>query len=143
MPRIPRATIRQLAMIDHDLHAALLALNCGQAVGLAQYVRHPHGSGADLAVLVADGWQRHGIGRQLVTRLAGLGASRGSASSRPTYDPRTTRRSARWPLYGRSPVPSWPARAIGTSCRWPLLALGDSHDRIGKNVQRRCSKAAT
>lgn len=76
-PTIPRGLIRQLRTVDHDLHEAVIALLNGRAIGLAQYVRQPNSRVAELAVLVVDVWQGNGIGRQLVTHLAELAASRG------------------------------------------------------------------
>lgn len=100
-PRIPRATIRQLTTIDHDRHEALLALHAGRAVGLAQYVRDLPGTGAELAVLIADRWQRHGIGRLLVTQLADMAARQGiscfTAHVLPGNQPAIRAVVASWP----------------------------------------------
>jgi GNAT superfamily N-acetyltransferase len=47
----------------------LLALTDGRAVGLATF--QPTGPGrGEVAVLVEDGWQHHGVGTRLVRRLA-------------------------------------------------------------------------
>lgn len=79
-PEIPRALLRQLRSVDHQDQEAVIALIGRRAVGLAQYVRVTGTDRADLAVLVVDAWQRHGIGRAMVVNLAELATSRGIAA---------------------------------------------------------------
>jgi len=67
------ADLRRFTVVDHHDHEALIAISTvdGRAVGVARYVRssgHPHR--ADVAVTVVDEWQRRGLGRVLVDRLA-------------------------------------------------------------------------
>ncbi|WP_245901171.1 GNAT family N-acetyltransferase [Prauserella shujinwangii] len=77
-PRIPTALLRQLAALDHDTREAVLAVADGKAVGMAQYVRDPDGTAsAEIAVLVADAWQRQGIATALVSHLTELAVARG------------------------------------------------------------------
>lgn len=45
-----------------------LALDEHRPIGLANMVPDPDGGPVELALLVADRWRRHGIGRALVTR---------------------------------------------------------------------------
>jgi GNAT superfamily N-acetyltransferase len=79
-PRLPEPYLRALTMVDHHDREALLALSGDTVVGIAEYVRNRRApERADLAVLVADGWQRRGIARGLVTQLGRLAADRGIA----------------------------------------------------------------
>src|SRR5690242_16374126 len=62
-----RAVVTRL---DHRHNDALAAVEGGEVVGLAQYSRGAGSSVADLAIVVADGWQRQGLGTRLVAALA-------------------------------------------------------------------------
>jgi GNAT superfamily N-acetyltransferase len=62
-----------LTSVDHHGHEALAAVepHTGEILGIARYIRlprEPHA--AEAAVAVDDRWQRHGIGRRLLTELA-------------------------------------------------------------------------
>lgn len=50
--------------------AAVAAVENGELVGVAQYSRRPGADKADLAVMVADAWQRQGLGTRLVAALS-------------------------------------------------------------------------
>lgn len=66
------AELRYFTDIDHDDHEALGAFSVadGRVVGVARYIRRTEDPmAADVAVTVADDWQRHGIATQLLTRL--------------------------------------------------------------------------
>lgn len=77
-PEIPALYVRHLQGMDHWNHDALVALYDDDVVGIAEYVRDRDDPGsAELAVLVADPWQRHGLGRHLVGYLVELAARRG------------------------------------------------------------------
>ena len=72
---ITRLTASQLAYLtelDHQDHEALIALTPeGEIVGVARYIRDQDRPGAaEVAVTVADDWQRRGIGTALLHRLA-------------------------------------------------------------------------
>lgn len=71
--------LEQLLDIDHDRREALLALDGNDdLVAVARYsasATQPHD--ADLAVLVADAWQRQGVATHMLTILAGLAVERG------------------------------------------------------------------
>src|SRR5690348_9134473 len=62
-----RAVVTRL---DHRHNEAVAAVEGGEVVGLAQYSRGAGSSVADLAIVVADGWQRQGLGTRLVAALA-------------------------------------------------------------------------
>jgi GNAT superfamily N-acetyltransferase len=75
---LPPAVVHRLVVVDHDRREALVAVVGGEVVGVARYDRDPGDpSRAEFAVLVEDGWQGHGVGRQLLLELTALAASRG------------------------------------------------------------------
>ncbi|XVQ11265.1 N-acetyltransferase family protein [Spirillospora sp. CA-255316] len=77
-PRIPEEYAAALAALDHWDREAMVALLDGEMIGIAEYVRdRTRPRRADLAVLVADPWQRHGLARTLVGYLAALAGRRG------------------------------------------------------------------
>jgi GNAT superfamily N-acetyltransferase len=77
-PSIPEYYVQAMGRLDHWDREALVALLDGEMIGIVEYVRdaaRPHR--ADLAALVADPWQRRGLGRLLVADLADLAERRG------------------------------------------------------------------
>jgi GNAT superfamily N-acetyltransferase len=81
--RYPRfmAAIRELpeAMLDRFVHpdpgheVALVACSpTGAIVGLAQYVADESGDGCEVAIVVADAWQRIGLGTILLATLISI-----------------------------------------------------------------------
>jgi len=77
-PSIPDYYVRAMARLDHWDREAVVALLDGEMIGIAEYARNaarPHR--ADLAVLIADPWQRRGLSRLLVSCLAALAERRG------------------------------------------------------------------
>jgi GNAT superfamily N-acetyltransferase len=125
--RIPREAVRQLATVDHDRQEAVVALVGGRVVGIAQYVRQRSSTGAELAVLVADPWQGHGIGRLLVTRLGELAAARGithfSALVLPDNEPARRGLASLWPAVQPAPT------GDGHGYELPLDSPVDKHMR--------------
>ena len=69
---ISRSDIFQTSLlrVDHHDHEAIAAVEGGEVVGLAQYARLPGAKQANLAIVVADGWQRQGLGTRLIAALA-------------------------------------------------------------------------
>jgi GNAT superfamily N-acetyltransferase len=67
----------RLLDIDHCDREAVVALDGGEIVGVARYARQPGSPTAEVAVVVADAWQRHGLGSRLLTALARLAAAAG------------------------------------------------------------------
>jgi nucleotide-binding universal stress UspA family protein len=62
-----------LVNVDHQNHEAIIAIDPsnGDALGVARYIRsEADHEVAELAVTVADDWQRRGLGRALLARLA-------------------------------------------------------------------------
>lgn len=64
--------VRQLTRIDYDREMAFVAVTADsgrqQLLGVARYVRDAD-RGAEFAIVVADAWQRKGIGSMLLDRL--------------------------------------------------------------------------
>ncbi|EHR51450.1 sortase-like acyltransferase [Saccharomonospora marina XMU15] len=100
-PAIPAALLRQLRRLDHRQQEAVVALVGTDVVGLAQYASTGRPARADLAVLVVDSWQRMGVGRALVTRLADLASAQGvrtfDAAVLPGNDAAHLGIAAMWP----------------------------------------------
>jgi GNAT superfamily N-acetyltransferase len=77
------AELRYFTHVDHHDHEALVAVSMsdGRAVGVARYIRNPHEPlAADVAVTVADDWQRRGLATHLLTRLSDRAADAGVTS---------------------------------------------------------------
>jgi GNAT superfamily N-acetyltransferase len=77
-PRLPDHYVGLLDGLDHWDRDALVALDGDDIVGIAEYVRGKKRPWrADIAVLVADPWQRQGLGSVLVGCLSELAGRRG------------------------------------------------------------------
>jgi L-amino acid N-acyltransferase YncA len=74
LPRLTEQMVSYLTDIDHHDHEALVALPPGSGgiiVGVARFIRDPeHPDTAEMAVAVADTWQRRGLGTLLLRQLA-------------------------------------------------------------------------
>ena len=67
------AQLDYLINVDHHDHEAIIAVHpsSGDALGIARYIRSQEDSEiAEVAVTVADDWQRRGLGGALLTHLA-------------------------------------------------------------------------
>jgi RimJ/RimL family protein N-acetyltransferase len=67
-PRLSDRELDYLTHVDGVRHVALVALDGEHGVAVARYVRHGEGL-AEVAIGVADAWQRRGLGRELLVRL--------------------------------------------------------------------------
>src|SRR5687767_4963675 len=64
--QLPDESVRRLVTVDHDLREAMVAVVGGEVVGVARYDRpQADPSTAEIVVVVEDGWQGVGLGRQL------------------------------------------------------------------------------
>ena len=86
--RLPMTAVRRLVLVDHDLREAVVAVVGGEVVGVARYDRSPADpASAEFAVVVEDGWQGVGVGRQLLRdvldRAARSGVRRVTATVQP------------------------------------------------------------
>jgi GNAT superfamily N-acetyltransferase len=71
MPRVPRATVRYLADIDHQRHEAVGIFEAGALVGAAHYFRSADDpTRAEISAEVADTHQGQGLGTRLLAELA-------------------------------------------------------------------------
>ena len=61
---------RSVQQLDHSNREAVGAVVGGQLVGIAQYVRRPGDTQAQLAIVIVDEWQRQGLGTRMVAALA-------------------------------------------------------------------------
>jgi GNAT superfamily N-acetyltransferase len=72
------SVLRYLCEVDHGRREALVAVAPdGEVVAVARYDRLGDTDEAEVAVVVEDAWQGHGIGAHLVTKLGRLAESRG------------------------------------------------------------------
>jgi len=63
--------LRYLTEVDHHDHEAIVAVNPenGAIVGVARYVRSVDPTEAEVAVVIGDPWQGHGVATALLQRL--------------------------------------------------------------------------
>jgi len=61
--------LHHLAEVDHDLRQAIVAELDDEIIAVVRYDRASASDVADVAVLVEDAWQGHGLGRKLLRRL--------------------------------------------------------------------------
>ncbi|GAA2621588.1 hypothetical protein GCM10010411_66970 [Actinomadura fulvescens] len=77
-PALPEAYVRALHQLDHWDHEAMVALLDGRMLGIAEYVRdRKEPWRAEIAVLITDPWQRHGLASRMVRYLSQLAERRG------------------------------------------------------------------
>ncbi|KAB2348539.1 GNAT family N-acetyltransferase [Actinomadura rudentiformis] len=77
-PQIPEAYVRALQQLDHWDREAMVALLDGRMLGVAEYVRDRREPWrAEIAVLITDPWQGHGLAGRMVRFLAQLAERRG------------------------------------------------------------------
>ena len=79
IPKVRPWALRHLATVDHLDRDAVVALHGDEIVGVARYDRPRDGDGttAEVAVLVEDAWQHHGVARWLLRTLAKTARQRG------------------------------------------------------------------
>ena len=75
--RPEQAGPERLLDVDHQDREALLGVVNGEIVGVARYARWPDTDTAELAVVVADAWQRQGLATRLLTALANKASDAG------------------------------------------------------------------
>jgi acetyltransferase len=71
----------RLTQLDYDRELALIATVEGEGgeteLGVARYSANPDGQTAEFALVIADGWQRRGLGMRLMTCLIEAARERG------------------------------------------------------------------
>jgi acetyltransferase len=73
--------LARFTQIDYDREMAFIAsIEEGgeeREIGVVRYITNPDGESCEFALVVADEWQRRGLGRQLMTHLIDVAHSRG------------------------------------------------------------------
>lgn len=75
--RPEQAHPERLLDVDHHDREAVVAVVEGEIVGVARYVRRPGADAAEVAVVVADGWQRQGLATRMLSVLGELAVGAG------------------------------------------------------------------
>jgi GNAT superfamily N-acetyltransferase len=76
-PRLSSAEIERFTHVDYVDRLALVVVEGEQLVAVGRYERIPETSDAEVAFVVADEFQHHGIGTLLLEHLAGAAVTRG------------------------------------------------------------------
>jgi len=66
---LPPGMLERFTHIDPKREAALVALAADEIVGVGRYAPDAESGCAEFALVVADAWQRKGLGRHLLERL--------------------------------------------------------------------------
>jgi acetyltransferase len=79
----PQMLVR-FTQIDYDREMAFVATvpDAGREteIGVARYVANPDGESCEYALVIADGWQRKGLGRRMMEQLIAVARARGLRS---------------------------------------------------------------
>ena len=75
--RPEQAQPQRLLDLDHHNREAVAAVVGGEIVGVARYARRPGADVAEVAVVVADAWQRQGLATRMLSVLAKLAEAAG------------------------------------------------------------------
>lgn len=86
LPVVPPADalVQRLIDVDHRDRDALVAFDDHGIAGIARYAAAPGGNSYEVAIVVADDWQRKGLGRMLMRRLGHIARLRGIRSFHAT-----------------------------------------------------------
>jgi GNAT superfamily N-acetyltransferase len=76
-PQLSVSEALRLTTLTHGSEAALVATAGDVLVGVGRYIRLGQSAAAEVAFVVADGYQHHGIGTELLALLARLAWSDG------------------------------------------------------------------
>ena len=76
-----QAQPERLLDLDHHDREAVVAVLQDEIVGVARYARRPGADSAEVAVVVADDWQRQGLATRMLGALAELALRPACASS--------------------------------------------------------------
>ena len=75
--RLEQTHPERLLEIDHHNREAVVAVLDDEIVGVARYVRQPGAETSEVAVVVADDWQRQGLATRMCGVLGELAATAG------------------------------------------------------------------
>jgi len=73
----PEQFTSSLLRVDNLEREAVAAVQEGEIIGVAQYSRRQGADEAELAILVADDWQRQGLGTRMIAALSQAAARQG------------------------------------------------------------------
>jgi len=76
-PHLSSAEVERFTHVDYNRRMALVAECDGRLIGIGRYDRLEGSAEAEVAFVVADAYQGHGIGSLLLQRLADAARSRG------------------------------------------------------------------
>jgi GNAT superfamily N-acetyltransferase len=76
-PELSPAELEHFTHVDHVDREAIVATANGHVIAVGRYDRRPGAPDAEVAFVVADAWQRHGIGSILLRHLVDLARARG------------------------------------------------------------------
>lgn len=76
-PHLSPKEVERFTRVDYRDRLALVAEHDGQIIAVARYDRHPETAEAEVAFVVADECQHHGIGSLLLDELAAAARERG------------------------------------------------------------------
>jgi GNAT superfamily N-acetyltransferase len=79
-PNLSDVEVERLTHVDYTDRLALIAETDGEMVGVCRYDRSPGSDEAEVAFVVADEYQHHGIGTLLLERLAAAAWANGVAT---------------------------------------------------------------
>jgi acetyltransferase len=75
------AMLMRFTQIDYDREMAFVAVRDAQGseeeIAVGRYITNPDGRTCEFAVVVADDWQRRGLGRRMLEKLIAVARSRG------------------------------------------------------------------
>jgi GNAT superfamily N-acetyltransferase len=78
LPELDPKQAHRFTHVDGNDRAAVVAVNAaGDLVGVARYDRFPGTDDAEVAVVVQDDYQHHGLGTALLTELTGYARNHG------------------------------------------------------------------
>ena len=82
---LTQAMLVRFTQIDYDREMALIATVEDEngkelQIGVSRYVTNPDGESVEFALAIADDWQKHGIGRKLMTALIDCARMKGHRS---------------------------------------------------------------
>lgn len=121
-----------LTDVDHGDHEALVAMDAetGNGVAVARYVRSSaHADEAEAAVVVADDWQRRGLGTALLRRLAARAREEGIASFTALVSADNEPVRHMLDALGTAEQHHAGGGALEVSLRLPVDPIGSEHER--------------
>jgi GNAT superfamily N-acetyltransferase len=76
-PELSKAEVARFTTVDYEDRLALVALDGDRLIGVGRFDRRPREAEAEVAFVVADEYQHHGIGSLLLDELARAARQRG------------------------------------------------------------------